>query len=73
MGRKNHRMLSTMPACARTLETTVHEKVALLVLGTHGCTGLAPLCMGSVTARVVRLAPCPVVTVQTPTTEVTGP
>ena len=40
-------------ACARTLETTVHEKVALLVLGTYGCTGLAPLSMGNVTACIV--------------------
>jgi nucleotide-binding universal stress UspA family protein len=59
-------------ACDRRLQTTVHAKVALLVLGPHGCTGLAPLSMGSVTARVVRLAPCPVLTVQTPTTEDTG-
>jgi nucleotide-binding universal stress UspA family protein len=59
-------------ACDRRLETMVHEQVALLVLGPHGCTGLAHHSMGRVTARVVRLALCPVVTVQTPTTEVTG-
>jgi nucleotide-binding universal stress UspA family protein len=59
-------------ACERRLETTVHEKVALLVLGTHGCTSLAHLSLGSVTVRVVRLAPRPVLTVQTPTTEDTG-
>jgi nucleotide-binding universal stress UspA family protein len=40
-------------ACARMLKTTVQEKVALLVLGTHGCTGLAHLSMGSVTACIV--------------------
>jgi len=57
---------------ARILETAVHEKVALIVLGTHGRTGLAHLIMGSVAERVVRLAPCPVLTVQTSTTEDKG-
>ena len=51
----------------RILETAVHEKVALIVLGTHGRTGLAHLIMGSVAERVVRLAPCPVLTVKTAT------
>jgi nucleotide-binding universal stress UspA family protein len=40
-------------SCERRLETTVQEKVALLVLGTHGCTGLAHLIMGNVTACIV--------------------
>ncbi len=56
----------------RILETAVHEKVALIVLGTHGRTGLAHLTMGSVAERVVRLAPCPVLTVQTSTTDDKG-
>jgi universal stress protein A len=49
----------------RILETAAHEKVALIVLGTHGRTGLTHLVMGSVAERVVRLAPCPVLTVKT--------
>lgn len=56
----------------RILETAVHEKVALIVLGTHGRTGLAHAIMGSVAERVVRLAPCPVLTVKTSTAEETG-
>ena len=36
----------------------------LLVLGTHGRTGLSHLLMGSVAEKVVRLAPCPVLTVR---------
>jgi nucleotide-binding universal stress UspA family protein len=48
----------------RILETAVQEKVGLIVLGTHGRTGLAHLIMGSVAERVVRVAPCPVLTVQ---------
>jgi len=54
----------------RILETAVQEKVALIVLGTHGRTGLAHLIMGSVAERVVRLAPCPVLTVKTSTADV---
>jgi nucleotide-binding universal stress UspA family protein len=38
----------------------------LIVLGTHGWTGLARLLMGSVAEQVLRKAPCPVVTVKTP-------
>jgi nucleotide-binding universal stress UspA family protein len=35
----------------------------LIVMGTHGRTGLAHFITGSVAERVVRLAPCPVLTV----------
>jgi nucleotide-binding universal stress UspA family protein len=35
----------------------------LIVLGTHGRTGLAHAMLGSVAERVVRRAPCPVLTV----------
>jgi len=38
----------------------------LIVMGTHGRTGLARLLMGSVAEQVVRKAPCPVLTVKTP-------
>ena len=36
------------------------EKIDLIVVGTHGRTGLSHLLMGSVAERVVRTAPCPV-------------
>jgi nucleotide-binding universal stress UspA family protein len=38
----------------------------LIVLGTHGRTGLRRLLMGSVAEEVVRKAHCPVLTVKTP-------
>jgi universal stress protein A len=38
----------------------------LIVMGTHGRTGLTRVLLGSVAARVVKLAPCPVVTVRRP-------
>jgi universal stress protein A len=53
----------------RIVETAVKEKVALIVMGTHGRTGLARLALGSVAERVVRLSPCSVLTVKAPTPE----
>ena len=41
----------------------------LIVIGTHGRTGVAHLFMGSVAERVARLAPCPVLTVRHPERE----
>jgi nucleotide-binding universal stress UspA family protein len=38
----------------------------LIVMGTHGRTGLGRLLMGSVAEQVVRKAPCPVLTVRVP-------
>ena len=53
----------------RIVETAVREPAGLIVLGTHGRTGLSRVAMGSVAERVVRLAPCPVLTVKMPTPE----
>jgi nucleotide-binding universal stress UspA family protein len=41
-------------------------KADLIVMGTHGRTGLSRLLMGSVAEQVVRKAPCPVLTVKVP-------
>jgi universal stress protein A len=40
------------------------ESYAFIVMGTHGRTGLGHLVLGSVAERVVRTAPCPVLTVR---------
>ena len=40
------------------------EKIDLIVMGTHGRTGVAHAFLGSVAERVVRQAPCPVLTVK---------
>jgi nucleotide-binding universal stress UspA family protein len=42
------------------------EAADLIVMGTHGRTGLAHVLMGSVAERVVNKAPCPVLTVRHP-------
>jgi nucleotide-binding universal stress UspA family protein len=38
----------------------------LIVMGTHGRTGFGRVLMGSVAEKIVRTAPCPVVTVRQP-------
>jgi universal stress protein A len=38
----------------------------LIVMGTHGRTGLSHLVMGSIAEKVIRLAPCPVLTTKIP-------
>jgi len=38
----------------------------LIVMGTHGRTGLGRLVMGSVAEQILRKAPCPVLTVKQP-------
>jgi universal stress protein A len=38
----------------------------MIVIGTHGRTGLNRVLLGSVAERVIRLAPCPVLTVRQP-------
>ena len=40
--------------------------IDLVVVGTHGRGGMAHMLMGSVAERVVRTAPCPVLTVRCP-------
>ncbi|MGD9762917.1 MAG: universal stress protein [Candidatus Binatia bacterium] len=39
-------------------------KASLIVMATHGRTGLTHVLMGSVAERVVRSAPCPVLTIK---------
>ena len=44
----------------------------LVVMGTRGRTGMSHLLMGSIAERVVRLSPCPVLTVKKATTAPAG-
>jgi universal stress protein A len=45
------------------------HKADLIVMGTHGRSGLGRLLIGSVAEAVLRKAPCPVLTIKTPMTE----
>jgi nucleotide-binding universal stress UspA family protein len=48
----------------RILDTVVDEGVDLIVMSTHGRTGIGHMLLGSVTERVVREARCPVLSVR---------
>ncbi len=56
-----HRLITGDPASA-IARLAEEEHVDLIVMGTHGRTGLTRLLMGSVAEAVVRRAPCPVLT-----------
>ena len=49
------------------LETAKTQLVDLIIMGTHGRTGLQHVLLGSVAEKVVRLAPCPVLVARQPT------
>jgi len=48
------------------LDMAADQHVDLIVMGTHGRSGLTHAVLGSVAERVVRLAPCPVLTMKAP-------
>ena len=48
----------------RIVRAAKSRRADLVVIGTHGRTGLARFFLGSVAARVAALAPCPVLTVR---------
>jgi nucleotide-binding universal stress UspA family protein len=58
-----HKLLVGDPAEA-IVQTAENENAGLIVMGTHGRTGLTRLLMGSVAEAVVRRAKCPVLTVK---------
>jgi nucleotide-binding universal stress UspA family protein len=59
-------LLSAVSPAAAIVNYAVNEQIDLIVTGTHGRGAVAHLLMGSVAERVVRTAPCPVLTVRHP-------
>ncbi|MEM7198997.1 MAG: universal stress protein [Planctomycetota bacterium] len=51
------------------VELAAEEKADLIVIATHGYTGLKHFMLGSTAERVVRLAGCPVLTCRPPAAE----
>ena len=52
------------PADDGIIQTAIKNEVDLIVVGSHGRTGLKRLLMGSVTERVIGQSPCPVLVVK---------
>jgi nucleotide-binding universal stress UspA family protein len=48
------------------IQYAAKHDIDLIVMATHGRTGLAHALLGSVAAKVVRMAPCPVLTIKYP-------
>jgi len=64
-----HRMVEGGDPVNAILDVANEVKPDLIVIGTHGRSGLSRLLMGSVAEAVMRSATCPVLTVKTPFAE----
>jgi nucleotide-binding universal stress UspA family protein len=53
-------------AATAVVDEVEKQNADLVVIGTHGLSGLKHLLLGSIAERVVQKAPCPVLTVKTP-------
>jgi len=71
--RTTRAVISSMAPVVSIVEYARAHKIDLIVMGTHGRGALAHLMMGSVAERVVRVAPCPVLTVHHPEHEFIWP
>lgn len=49
---------------AEIISVAKEKEIDMIVMGTHGRTGIAHIMLGSVSEKIVRKAPCPVLTVR---------
>ncbi len=56
----------SVPAAFGIVHEAVEREADLIVMGTRGLTGLKHVALGSIADKVVRTAPCPVLTVPCP-------
>lgn len=61
------------PAFLEIVRYAKKSEINLIVIGTHGRTGIKHMLLGSVAEKVVRKAPCPVLTVSHPEREFVMP
>ena len=59
-------VLTTTPPASAIVAYATSNAIDLIVMGTHGRHGLQHIVLGSVAERVVRMAPCPVLTIHHP-------
>jgi universal stress protein A len=57
------RVVRAGDAVPQIIDYAQSHEIDLIILGTHGRTGLSQLLIGSVAEKVVRLAACPVMTI----------
>ncbi|WKZ68205.1 MAG: universal stress protein [Melioribacteraceae bacterium] len=63
---KSKRIIKTGKPFYEIIETAREEDVDLIIIATHGHTGVEHLLFGSTAEKVVRKAPCPVLTLREP-------
>jgi nucleotide-binding universal stress UspA family protein len=61
-----HRLVLGEDAAAEIVRAAREADADLIILGTHGRTGMARVLLGSVSEQVMRSAPCPVLTLRIP-------
>jgi nucleotide-binding universal stress UspA family protein len=66
-------LIDVGPAAHRILDRAADLPADLIVMGTHGTSGFEHLVLGSVTEKVLRKAPCPVLTVPPRAEATSGP
>ena len=66
-------IVTSMNPAAAIVEYARAHAIDLIVIGTHGRGPVAHLLLGNVAERVVRTAPCPVLTVRSPEHEFVQP
>jgi nucleotide-binding universal stress UspA family protein len=64
-----HPVLASGDPPREIIRAAEDQKIDLIVIATHGHTGWGRLLFGSVAEKVVRLAPCPVLTIKAPPAE----
>ncbi len=63
-GVKYNKMIKTGRASAKIIEAAVEINANCIVMGTNGASGMQELLSGTHTARVIRHAPCPVISLR---------
>jgi universal stress protein A len=61
-----HSIVVQGEAADQIVNAVEKQKIDLIVIATHGRTGWRRFIFGSVAEKVIRLAPCPVLTIQAP-------
>ena len=60
---KMHKVVDSGQAYATIVERAENEQIDLIVMSSHGRSGLSRMLIGSVTDKVLRMAPCPVLVI----------
>jgi len=63
---KVHPIVKTGKPFIEIIETASEENIDLIIIASHGHTGVEHLLFGSTAEKVVRKAPCPVLTLRDP-------